>query len=556
MIIRYGTYLNLMTISFADGSYTDNVYSATGEKLKSTHVTMLNGTISAKTTMEYRGNVIYKNGKVDMVLIPGGYAAPYGSGFMFHYYAQDYLGNNRAVINGYDGNRLVSVSDAVIAPSYNGFFGFSDGIDNVVEYEYDANGNMTRDWNKGISSITYNVGNLPLRIQYGNGSRATYLYAADGTKLQVRYVTSYAGLLSSGSQGGSVSTAIAQTHTIDYDGNRIYEDGKLNKILVDGGYVDYNGGKPVYNAYLTDHQGNIRMVVSESAAVRQVVNYYPYGALMAENTRVDVQRYMYNGKELDRMHGLDWYDYGARHYDAAIGRWHSMDDMCHAYYDISPYAYCGGDPVNAIDPDGNIIIFVNGMHFGDGGTPKYWNGVDYAIANTLKDNRTLYLDGSFGGIYNLISSGFLYNNYLMKNRIKVGYDTGNKYAEYIYGNLLKNETIKIISHSMGATFAKGLLEALLQFANENNLEHRIAVEIDLAPYQANEQKGNDHVPTFTISHGYDRLAKLSFMRNAKNFHTRMDATDSNTKTEHGIDSFREEVIKLIREGKIETSVKY
>lgn len=253
---------------------------------------------------------------------------------------------------GYDGNRLVSVSDAVIAPSYNGFFGFINGADKAVEYEYDANGNMTRDWNKGISSITYNVGNLPLGIQYGNGNRAIYRYAADGTKLQVNYVTSYAGLLSNSSQGGSVSTAIAKTHIIDYVGNRIYEDGRLNKILVDGGYVDYNGGKPVYIAYLTDHQGNIRMVVSESAAVRQVVNYYPYGALMAAGPRVYVHRYMYNGKELDRMHGLDWYDYGARHYDAAIGRWHSMDDMCYAYYDISPYAYCCGDPVNAIDPDG------------------------------------------------------------------------------------------------------------------------------------------------------------------------------------------------------------
>ena len=84
---------NPVRIDFADGSYTENVYSATGEKLKATHVTMLNGTISAKTTMEYRGNVIYKNGKVDMVLIPGGYAAPSGSGFAFHYYTQDYLGN-------------------------------------------------------------------------------------------------------------------------------------------------------------------------------------------------------------------------------------------------------------------------------------------------------------------------------------------------------------------------------------------------------------------------------------------------------------------------------
>ena len=52
---------------------------------------------------EYRGNVIYRDGKVDMVLFPGGYATINGSTITFHYYTQDYLGNNRAVINGSTG---------------------------------------------------------------------------------------------------------------------------------------------------------------------------------------------------------------------------------------------------------------------------------------------------------------------------------------------------------------------------------------------------------------------------------------------------------------------
>ena len=323
------------------------------------------------------------------------------------------IGKVNQLTYGYDGNRLVSVSDAVIAPSYNGFFGFSDGADKAIEYEYDANGNMTRDRNKGISSITYNVDNLPLSIQYMNGSRAIYRYAADGTKLQVKYATSYGGLLSSGSQGESVSTAIAQTHIIDYVGNRIYEDGRLNKILVDGGYVDYNGGNPVYNAHMTDYQGNIRMVVSESAAVRQAVNYYPYGALMTTGTHVYVHRYMYNGKELDRMHGLDWYDYGARHYDAAIGRWHSMDDMCYAYYDISPYAYCGGDPVNKVDPTGKIIetIWDIGNVLYDVGAAVYHHSTgnhDVAIGNWLDaglDAAAVIIPGLPAGVSKIAKNG-------------------------------------------------------------------------------------------------------------------------------------------------------
>jgi len=64
------------------------------------------------------------------------------------------------------------------------------------------------------------------------------------------------------------------------------------------------------------------------------------------------QPYLYSGKELDRMYALDWYDFGARHYDAALLRWHSMDPLCEMYYHISPYAFCANNFVNAFDPDG------------------------------------------------------------------------------------------------------------------------------------------------------------------------------------------------------------
>ena len=58
---------------------------------------------SATSVTDYRGNIIYRDGKVDMVLFPGGYATINGSAVTFHYYTQDYLGNNRAVINGSTG---------------------------------------------------------------------------------------------------------------------------------------------------------------------------------------------------------------------------------------------------------------------------------------------------------------------------------------------------------------------------------------------------------------------------------------------------------------------
>ncbi len=90
----------------------------------------------------------------------------------------------------------------------------------------------------------------------------------------------------------------------------------------------------------------------QTSTYQQVNHYYPYGGVMGESTNGDVQRFKYNGKELERMHGLDWYDYGARHLDAALGRWATVDPMAEEYYNMSPYNYCGNNPINAIDMNG------------------------------------------------------------------------------------------------------------------------------------------------------------------------------------------------------------
>ena len=89
----------------------------------------------------------------------------------------------------------------------------------------------------------------------------------------------------------------------------------------------------------------------------QTTHYYPYGGTLTHSTNQGVQKYKYNGKEFDRTHGLDWYDYSARQYDPASGRFMSMDPLCEKYYNISPYSYCAGNPVNRIDPTGEYIVF-------------------------------------------------------------------------------------------------------------------------------------------------------------------------------------------------------
>ena len=166
------------------------------------------------------------------------------------------------------------------------------------------------------------------------------MYDASGAKLLASYKTAHP----------------ASSHTIAYCGNMIYEDDTFKQVLFDGGYITFTDNRAMYHYYLKDHLGNNRVVVSSKGEVEQVNHYYPYGGIMAESTNESVQRYKYNGKELDRMHGLDWYDYGARW--MADGRFTTIDPHAETYADVSPYAYCGGNPVSAIDLNGEDSYYL------------------------------------------------------------------------------------------------------------------------------------------------------------------------------------------------------
>ena len=230
-----------------------------------------------------------------------------------------------------NGNQLNRVDDAVAASTYNGDFEFKNGANAADEYSYDANGNLTKDLNKGISGITYNFLNLPNAVTFSDGSTITYTYGADGTKLRTVHKI------------GSTTT------TTDYCGNVIYENGVQKLLLTEEGYITLSDSK--YHYYLKDHQGNNRVVISQSGTVEETSHYYPFGGVFA--SAGNVQPYKYNGKELDTKKGLNWYDYGARHYDAVLGRFITVDALYDKHFKVSPYVYCGNEPVGRIDPDGN-----------------------------------------------------------------------------------------------------------------------------------------------------------------------------------------------------------
>jgi len=239
-----------------------------------------------------------------------------------------------------NGNKLVSVTDNRANAD-----GFNDGNTSGSDYEYDANGNMIVDRNKGITDITYNHLNLPKTVAISNSEGTgtiSYIYDATGAKLK-----------KTAPSGGSLTTT-------EYAGNYIYKNGTLEFFNHSEGHVEKEADGFKYVYQFKDHLGNIRLsykdankdgAITQSEIVEEK-NYYPFGMLhsgynFAINGRN--HNYSFNGKEFDQSLNMNTFDLGARHYDPAIGRFMVVDPMTDFFNNQSPYVMANNNPVGYVD---------------------------------------------------------------------------------------------------------------------------------------------------------------------------------------------------------------
>jgi RHS repeat-associated protein len=93
---------------------------------------------------------------------------------------------------------------------------------------------------------------------------------------------------------------------------------------------------------------------------------YPFGLKMPGLSYIangaDENKFTYNGKELEDEFGLDWYHYGLRFYDPAVGRWWGVDKIDEF---VSPYLAMSNNPIIFIDKDGLDAVIVNSSLGGD-----------------------------------------------------------------------------------------------------------------------------------------------------------------------------------------------
>jgi len=104
-------------------------------------------------------------------------------------------------------------------------------------------------------------------------------------------------------------------------------------------------------------------------------------------------KYQYNGKEWNDDFGLNWYDYGARFYDPAIGRFTTIDRFAEKYYSFAPYQYGANNPILYIDVNGDSILI---RHKGE--VIRYDNGkLSWAKSGKQYDGKALNKNGNLKG---------------------------------------------------------------------------------------------------------------------------------------------------------------
>lgn len=298
---------------------------------------------------------------------------------------------------------MIRVSDETTNPN-----GFKDGL-NEIDYKYDDFGNMEIDVNKGITNISYNHLNLPLKITFGGNKYIQYLYNATGQKIS-KTITDGSVVTITEYLDGFQYSKVNNTAAVVLD----FFPHAEGYVKVSGESTDYDYSY-VYN-YL-DHLGNVRLSYGtepngDVVKILEENNYYPFG-MKHNNYNVDKKqyekygselyieyctncsyKYKYNGKEFQDELGLNLYDYGARNYDPAIARWMNVDPLAEVSRRWSPYTYCYNNPIRFVDPDGMMADDSIDPKFQDDATKNaYISTVENATGNTYKVTSDPLING-------------------------------------------------------------------------------------------------------------------------------------------------------------------
>ena len=368
-------------------------------------------------------------------------------------------------------------------------------------------------------------------IAYGcdaGGNRISKAVTTAGVTKSTYYVRDASGnVMSIYTQDAAINTGqLTQTEIHLYGSSRL---GLVNTYTNVQALANTNGISNFIrgNKYfeLSNHLGNVLVTLSDkklavadpnnlslisyyNADVVTANDYYPGGMTMPgrkysqSNT---TYRYGFNGKEKsDEVYGEgNAYDFGARIKDPRLGRWLSLDPLAQKYPFASPYNFVLNTPIQAKDPDGKLVIFVNGYQgpvsdvlfsftniflkasrFFTGERIEmvdrfnYWGRMDSKFMQRIGDYNSVYADASSSAV-----STEAYRNERGKN-------AGRALLKKIESGEVKlkpGETIKMVSHSQGPAYAAGMAEVLVIAG------YKVEVSYNIAPKQPGDIKNSKQI---------------------------------------------------------------
>ena len=231
------------------------------------------------------------------------------------------------------GNITAKDSTTYMINSVNEVTALSDG----TSFSYDSNGNRTQK-TKGTDTwdYTYDYANRLTKVEENDTTVGEYVYDGGCNRLQV-------------TESGITTTYIYSGPSILYEEN---STGQATYIYGPSGMLakrtTINEETNIFY-YHSDHLGSTRLVTDDNKNIVSAVTYHPFGETYSEEGS---EVYLYNGKELDET-GL--YYYGARYYDASLGRFLTRDPLqgrMTAPQTMNRYTYCLNNPTSCIDPSG------------------------------------------------------------------------------------------------------------------------------------------------------------------------------------------------------------
>jgi RHS repeat-associated protein len=383
-------------------SYT---YAASGAKLQ--QVANENG--ESKTT-DYSGPFIYENGVLQFILHPEGRVVMTGSDPVYDYFMKDHLGNTRVSFT------TKEETDTYTATLDNEnedrqFLGYDDirkVYSKLVDHTKDATN--ADGYAMRLSGGAAEKIGLAKSLQLLPGDKvhmevfAKYIDPADG----VNWTAAVNSLMTAIAAGGASGTTVVDGSAYnsgdnflslppgayaghdnndvgpkaylnyiflnqEYDLESLIMDGKKlsdqprekgNNVLHEKLELDFTATQSGYLYVFVSNDNEVpnEEVFFDDVKVEHIhspliqqEDYYPFGLTFNEYSRENSvpNQYQFSGKEKQDELGLGWLDYGARMYNAEIGRWNGIDRSAENYANQSAYHYAGNNPVIFVDYNGN-----------------------------------------------------------------------------------------------------------------------------------------------------------------------------------------------------------